>query len=260
MATQEGFEYENNAYNSLRTPIIHKDISYGGVAGASHDKPDLTIKVGETTAGVELKNQPTAAGSLVLQFSNGKWHFGPVDNNPEKQFLKGIGTKALKRLNENWTNPILQYDKKGNKIYVGAKKTEAYRKDLAEFGKFPVNVRYIDIPTKIISDYYNTKKTYYLNVGTHGFFLLGSDPLHLNKKLAALKLDPIPDFSEPNSATTKIRIRVQDKSGSYQIAFTLQFAMSAGQKSPYNIAPLKSGSKSAIDVDALMANPIMRIL
>jgi len=259
---QEGFLYEENTYDALRKPTIHKDISTGGVAGASHDKPDLTIKVGKITSGVELKNQPTAAGSLVLQFSNGVWNFGPTDGNVEKEFLKSVGTKAgvLKILNANWTNPILQYDEDGKKIYVGAKKSEAYRKDLAAFGKYPINIRYIDVPTKIISDYYNKKDTYYLNVGSHGFFLFNTDPLGINAKLAKLGLEKIPNFSSPSAATTKIRIRVQDKSGSYQISFTLQFGMTTAQKSPYNIAPLKSGSKSEIDVKRLIADPIMRVL
>ena len=106
MATQQGFEYEKNAYKALRTPIIHKDISTGEPAGASHDKPDLTIKVDKSTSGVELKNQPTAAGSLVLQFTNGKWNFGPTDGNIEKEFLKNVGTKAgvLKTLNSSPKN------------------------------------------------------------------------------------------------------------------------------------------------------------
>jgi len=37
---QEGFQYEENAYRALQK----YGISTGGVAGASHDKPDLTIK------------------------------------------------------------------------------------------------------------------------------------------------------------------------------------------------------------------------
>jgi hypothetical protein len=262
MATQQGFLYETNAYNALRKPIIHKDISDGTPAGASHDKPDLTIKVGRTSSGVELKNQPTAAGSLVLQFHDGKWNFGPTDGNVEKEFLRDLGTKAgvLKILNKNWTNPVLQYDENGKKIYVGAKKSDAYRKDLAAFGAFPQTVRYIDVPTKAISDYYNAKETFYLNVGTHGFFMFGSDPLGISAKLTKLRLPKLPNFAASGSATTKIRIRVQDKSGSYQIAFTLQFGMTSSQKSPYNIAPLKSGSKSEIDVAALTADPIMRVL
>ena len=261
MTAQEGFLYESNAYNALRKPIITKNISTGGVAGASHDKPDLTIQVGKNTSGVELKNQPTAAGSLVLQFSNGEWNFGPTGNDPEKEFLKILGTKAcvLTILNKNWKNPILQYDN-GKKVYIGSKKESAYKKDLEAFGKFPLNVRYIVIPTKAISDYYNAKNTYYLNVGTHGFFMFGSDPLGLNDKLTKIGSEKLPNFAAPNSATTKIRIRVQDKSGSYQIVMTLQFGMTNAQKSPYNIAPLRTGSKSAIDVRALLSNPIMRVL
>lgn len=263
MATQEGFLYESNAYKSLRKPIIHKDISTGGVAGASHDRPDLTIKVGNNTAGVELKNQPTAAGSLVLQFQNGTWQFGPTDDNPEKEFLKALGkkTNVLEILNKNWKTPVLQYDARGNKIYIGATLANAYARDLKEFAKLPMNVRYIDVPTKVISDYYNKKKTYYLNVGTHGLFLLGSDPLGINKKLASKKLPPIPNFAKPGSATTKIRIRVQDKGGgSYQITFTLQFGMTASQKSPYNIAPLMAGSSSSINIPALRADGVIQVL
>jgi hypothetical protein len=36
--------------------------------------------------------------------------------------------------------------------------------------------------------------------------------------------------------------------------------MTTAQKSPYNIAPLKSGSKSEIDTKSLIADPIMRVL
>jgi len=269
MATQEGFLYEINAWNSLKKPIIHKNVSVPPEpAGASSDRPDITIKVGNKTAGVELKNKPTAAGSLVLQFYNGKWHFGPTEGNPEKKFLEALGTKAnvLKILNYNWKTPILQYDSAGKKIYPGFKSiTKAYKTDLANFAKFPMNVRYIDVPTKVISDYYNKKNTYYLNVGNRGFFLFGqTDPLGLNLKLAKERLPAIPNFASPNSATTKIRIRVQDKSrqGSpgYQITFSLEFGMTTKQKSPYNIAPIKAGSKSTIDVNALKADSIMRVL
>ena len=64
---QKGFEYEENAYKALQK----FKISTGGVAGASHDKPDLTVKNNQNkTAGVELKISPTAAGSLVMKYFN----------------------------------------------------------------------------------------------------------------------------------------------------------------------------------------------
>jgi hypothetical protein len=45
---QQGFAYENNAYAALQK----YNISTGGTAGASHDKPDLTIQRGKKETGV----------------------------------------------------------------------------------------------------------------------------------------------------------------------------------------------------------------
>ena len=81
---QEGFLYEENAYKALNK----YKISTGGTAGASHDKPDLTIQAkGKKPTGCELKNSPTAAGSLVMKYYDGKWQFGDIGTDPEKEFL-----------------------------------------------------------------------------------------------------------------------------------------------------------------------------
>ena len=123
-----------------------------------------------------------------------------------------------------------------------------------------------------VSEYYNRKKCYYINVGTHGFFLLGNrDPLKLNKAMRDLGYTKvIPDFGA--SAKCMIRVRVHDKSrsgpsgesffegaedrvGGYQFTMTLQF--SNVTKSPYNIAPLVAGSKSQIDLKRLKADKLL---
>ena len=259
MAVQEGFLYEQNAYKALKKPNLHKDIAVGQIAGASSNKPDITIKSGNSTSGVELKNQPTAAGSLVLQFHKGSWNFGPTDGKEEKEFLKQLGTAAgvLDILNSKWKTPILQYDNNGKKIYVGAEKNIAYRKDLESFGKLPLSARYIDVPSKAVCDYYNKKGSYYLNVGTRGFYTLNRDKLGLNSKLRKIGASGIPDFGD--AATTKIRLRVQPKGGGdYQIVFTLQF--SSISPSPFNIAPILKGSKSNIDKKALITDTLMQVL
>jgi hypothetical protein len=115
---QEGFLYEEHAYKALKK----YNISTGGTAGASHDKPDLTIqaKVGRSmvTTGCELKNSPTAAGSLVLKYVDGKWAFGDTgDDSPEKDFLKNLGMKAglLKKMTSTYAGlePMLQNTKDG---------------------------------------------------------------------------------------------------------------------------------------------------
>jgi len=255
---QEGFLYEKNAWAALK-PF---GITGQKPAGASHNRPDLELKVGRITTGVELKNQPTTAGSLVMQYIDGEWQFGPTGDNTEKEFMKGVGMRAkvLDRMNEEWKKPVLQYTSQGQKKYIGAEDSKkAYDLDIAKFGGRGAGDIYESVPNKLISGYYNQKKTFYMNVGTHGLFLLGSsDPFDFNGKLKKAKLPPVPDFSTPRSAETKIRIRCQYKgSGSYQFTFTLQFGKV--MKSPYNIAPIKQGSSSAIDTAKLRKDAIIGI-
>ena len=58
--------------------------------------------------------------------------------------------------------------------------------------------------------YYNLKDTYYIQVGTHGFFLLGSrDPLKLNQSNRERGLKPIPQFSASCNSTARIRCQVK---------------------------------------------------
>jgi hypothetical protein len=257
MAAQKGFQYEVNAYKAL----LDYGISAGGPpAGAAHDRPDLEIKLSSMTTdkyrqGCELKISPTAAGSLVLKYYAGQWMFGDIGDDPEKILLVSLAQKykVLQNMNKSgaagarWRGkvPYLQNDEKGKKILVGAKdKRKAYEKDLKQFGG--TNEVKIDIPAKAICDYYNSKATDYLNVGTHGFYLMNKrDPLGLNKKIKGAK---IPDFA--NEAKAKIRVRCQYKGGGdYQFVMTLEF--SSVTKSPYNLAPTASASSVAINKSKL---------
>jgi hypothetical protein len=258
---QKGFEYEENSY-----AILEKfDIVTGGTAGASHDKPDLMLKNSKNKKiGCELKISPTAAGSLVMKYTDGKWSYGDFAGEAEKEFLQAIGEEynLLREMNTTGTNgqnwrgkvPALQNDTRGKKIIIGASnKQEAYKSDIARFGA--ENEVHIKVPAKAISDYYITKKCSYINVGTHGFFTLSNkDILGLNGKLAIMGHSGIPDFNR--SADCMIRVRCQYKGGGdYQFVMTLQFSKVA--KSPYNIAPLKKGSSSTIDLIALKKDPLL---
>ena len=248
MAAQQGFVYEENAYYALQT----YKISTGGTAGASHDKPDLSLvtKSIKTPAGCELKISPTAAGSLVMKYHNGKWDYGDTKGDSEKELMKSIGItyKLLDNMNKSGTAgkdwrdkiPVLQNDASGKKVLAlgFTDKRKAYAHDIKNFGG--TNEVHIDVPAKAICDYYNKKKTQYLNVGTHGFFLMNkSDPLKLNSKLTT----KIPDFA--SSASARIRIRCQPKGGGdYQFVMTLEF--SKVSKSPYNLCPIQSPTNVAI--------------
>jgi hypothetical protein len=252
---QQGFVYEENAYKALQQ--FH--ISTGGTAGASHDKPDLTIqKISlKQKSGCELKISTTAAGSLVMKYTDGVWSYGETKGDPEKVFLMDLGEQfnLLTEMNHSGTFgakwrgkiPHLQNDARGKKILVdAANKSEAYQKDLKQFGA--TNEVHIPVKAKAICDYYNAKNCDYINVGTHGFYLLNKrDPLDLNKKL----VPNIPDFAD--IAAARIRVRCQYKgSGDYQFVMTLEF--SKMNKSYYNIAPIMSANNVTINMLAYQQN------
>jgi hypothetical protein len=249
---QQGFVYEENAYKALNK----MGISVGGIAGASHDKPDLSIvtKTIKTPAGCELKISPTAAGSLVLKYFKGQWEFGDIKGDPEKMMMQEIAKKykLLENMNTSgsagarWRGkvPVLQNNAAGKKILTGGikDKSAAYKIDIESFkGE---NEVHIDVPAKAICDYYNKKKTHYLNVGTHGFYLMNKlDPLKLNAKLQK----KIEDFS--NCASARIRVRCQSKGGGdYQFVMTLEF--SNVKRSVYNLCPISAPNNVAINTSA----------
>ena len=91
-----------------------------------------------------------------------------------------------------------------------------------------------------IEQYYNKKDTYYVNVGTHGFYLMGTrNPL---------KLSDVPRFG--NSAKATYRARVQYKGNdNYQFTFEMQFSIPANKKSTYNIAPVDGKTVKIIKKD-----------
>ena len=251
MSGHQGFDYEVNAFKALQ-PF---GISAGtGAAGASSDRPDLEIKLSKDKEtkkqGCELKISPTAAGSLVMKYYNGKWDYGDYKGDPEKELLRALGQKYKLLTIMNTKNgggmkwggkvPHLQNDAAGKKIVVGAKdKKAAYDRDLKQYGG--QNEVHITIPAKAICEYYNTKHCSYINVGTHGFYILNKqDPLGLNKNLNP----KIPDFA--NSAAARIRIRCQYKGGGdYQFVMTMEF--SKVTKSPFNLAPVSSSSNVTIN-------------
>ena len=275
---QKGFIYERNAYKEM----MKYGIAAGGPpAGAAHDRPDLEIKrskdkSGSRKIGCELKLAPTAAGSLVMKYYDGKWHFGETDGDPEKELLKFIGEKfgvLTKHMNNHATKwgkhtPMLQNEgsnptvkivgKKRFSEYPVSQKKQFYEKDLSHYGG--ENEVKVIVPAAYICDYYISKKCSYLNVGTHGFFTLnGKDTLGLNKELRKQRMAPIPDFKD--SVTAEIRVRCQLKSSSkadYQFVFTLQFK--GAKESPYNLAPLREKNSAAIDIRKLNEKTNMALL
>lgn len=256
MAAQQGFVYEENATKFLKA----FGLSDGITAGASHTRPDLMLIVRKKSAGCELKISPTAGGSLVLKaYANTTphWRFGDIDHDEtEKQFLVDLAKSAgvLNQINNKWKQaPYLVVDRTADweKQMLKIPLKDRYNHDL----KICPDIK-IDLPAKAMSDYYNLKNTYYINVGTHGFYLLGNkDPLGLNENLKNSNQPLVPRFEDHARITARIRCQskgvtkaaaAEQSKGTigaqgYQFTFTLEFALPKNT-STYNIAPISGSS------------------
>lgn len=264
MAAQQGFVYEENATKFLK----QFGLSDGITAGASHTRPDLMLTVRGNQAGCELKISPTAGGSLVIKAysrSTPHWRFGEIDHDEtEKQFLADLAKNAgvLEAINKKWETPIFNI----------ADRTGEWERQML---KVPLRQRYeydlktcpdikMELPAAAMTQYYNLKKTYYINVGTHGFYLLGSmDPLGLNERMRKIGAPLIPKFEDVCKITARVRCQskgitkadAEEKSKGrigaqgYQFTFTIEFSLPKNT-TPYNIAPIDGKSVNIIATKA----------
>lgn len=255
---QEGFLYEENAAKALiKKNWVKKDYK---PAGASSDRPDLDLLVGGKEYGCELKKDLASAGSLVIHHLGGKkYAFGDTEGSKEKEFLKGLGLDAnvLQAIKNKWTKEPFIQNNRDAKWVARVRKTGLNLKERYDYDLKNCRDIYFPLPASTISSYYNLKDTYYINVATHGFYLLGKkDPAGLNKHA-----DPkIPLWD--NNHTAVLRIRIQSKgvtkateeekrkgwpfagAQGYQITMEIQFK--SVTKSPYNIGPIM-GKSATID-------------
>jgi len=228
-AAQQGFQYENNAAAALKPyDVVPKSFT---PAGAGSDIPDLMIKLPGSSkqAGCELKITAASAGSLVMKWDpKAGWSIGKEgETDDEKLFIIELAKEVgiIDQLNKQWKNEPYKFTK-NQKVLDEIKDLDKRSKYTAERERFPEMKG--NIPATKIEDYYNKKKTYYVNVGTNGFYLLGTQN--------PLKLNNVPRFG--TAAKAGYRARVQSKGGgSYQFTFEMSFSIPRSKNSPHNIAP-----------------------
>ena len=240
MSAQQGFQYEENAAKLLKT----YGLSDGITAKASHDRPDLMLTYKGQKEGCELKITAASAGSLVVKYDSkdtrNPWKFGNIgENDSEKLFIRDLAEEVglFDLMKKQWTEIPYKRDKDDLwKVTAGKlTKKQVYERDRDTFPDIKG-----EIAASKIEDYYNKKKTYYVNVGTHGFYLLG------NKN--PLKLKDVPRFGTAAKATYRARVQYKG-SDNYQFTFEMQFSIPSGKKSKYNIAPVDGKSVNIIKKD-----------
>jgi hypothetical protein len=243
MAAQQGFQYEVNAANILKPMgLVPKSFV---PAGAGHDQPDLMLEFKKIKAGCELKITAASAGSLVLKYDSkdkkNPWIFGDIKkDDDEKLFIADLAEEVglFDIIKKQWKEVPLKRDKDDLWEATAGKLSpqERYERDRDTFKDIKG-----EIPASKIEQYYNKKDTYYVNVGTHGFYLMGTKN--------PLKLKEVPRFG--TSAKATYRARVQYKGGgNYQFTFEMQFSIPSAKKSPFNIAPV-DGKSVTIKKDQL---------
>jgi hypothetical protein len=235
MAAQQGFQYEVNAADVLKPlGLVPKTFK---PAGAGHNQPDLMLEYKKIKSGCELKITAASAGSLVLKYDSkdkkNPWKFGDIKkDDDEKLFIADLAKEVglFDIIKKDWKEVPYKRDKDDLWEATAGKLTtqQRYERDRDTFK----DIRGEISATKI-EEYYNKKDTYYVNVGTHGFYLMGSKN--------PLKLKGVPRFG--SSAKATYRARVQYKGGgNYQFTFEMQFSIPSAKKSPFNIAPVDGKS------------------
>lgn len=241
---QQGFQYEKNAAAVLKKfGIVPQNFI---PAGSGSDIPDLyIIRPGYQKAGCELKITAASAGSLVMKYNEDarEWKIGSDgETDDEKLFIIELANQVgiLDTIKREWTNVPYKFtkDKELLSEIEGLDKKEKYSAELKRFKDIKGK-----IPATKIEEYYNKKDTYYVNIGTDGFFLLGpKNPLKLG--------NTIPKFGSAANATYRARVQYKG-SGNYQFTFEMQFSISSGSRSPYNLAPIINKKNVNIDTGAL---------
>ena len=171
----KGFQYENQLNNALKKSGVQKK-SFAG-AGADSNAPDAQITYKGKDYKVEVKldlKVDFGQGSLDYDLKKKKWILGGAQTESAKQmreFLEAIGVPKI--VNKVWGS-------KGppRKFTVP---TSYYKPVDVKFDYTNFKDAFVDIPKTAVANYYNSKKTYYIQIGDgYGFYYMGSDVAKLD--------------------------------------------------------------------------------
>ena len=202
MSDNKGFLYEQTINKNLKKYKL-QDSTFEG-AGSDSNAPDAELKLGTQKYKVEVKldlNVDFGQGSLDYDLKAKKWKLGganTVSAIQMREFLEGVGVPAL--VQKKWgahgaprkyTVPFSQYKQK-DVDYDYAKFTD----------------QFVDIPKDSVAKYYNSKKTYYIQIGGFGLYHMGKDVAKIGT----------PEFN------LQLRLRIRLKRGGSTPIYNYRFA------------------------------------
>jgi len=180
--SNKGVLYEAAVNRNMKAAKVEK--SNFQPAGSDSNAPDAQLTYNKEDYKIEIKldlNVDFGQGSLDYDLENDKWILGGAKTPAAEQmreFLTAIKVPSL--VNKKWgpkgaprryTVPTSQFKKKDVDY------------DYLNFKDF-----FVSIPKDSVAKYYNSKDTYYIQIGGYGLYHMGSDPANLGTKEFDLEL------------------------------------------------------------------------
>lgn len=215
MAGEAGFLYESKIHNKLKVAkLVPPNFT---PAGSDPNAPDAMFIYNGKENKLEVKLDLKADyGQGTLKYENGKWQLGGAKTaaaEEMRQLLRSVGIEKF--ANQKWGPkgaPV-----KGSKPDKDLTQADV-KKDYDRFKD-----QFLTIPSSALASYYNSKGTYYIQIGTYGMYYMGSNPANL----------PVPPFN----AGLRVRIRIK-RGGSALPNYRFTTALQVTSKPPaskYNI-------------------------
>jgi hypothetical protein len=189
--SNRGIFYENALNASLKKAGIQKK-SFRG-AGSDSNAPDAVITYQEKDYKVEVKldmNVDFGQGSLDYDLDKKEWKLGGAKTPAAQQMRKFLETVGVSQL----VNKVWGPKGPPRKFTVEPKN---YTKEDVEYDYKNFKDEFVDIPSDAVAKYYNSKDTYYIQIGKQGLYYMGKDPAKLN----------VPEFK------LRLRLRIRLKRG-----------------------------------------------
>lgn len=244
-SARRGFDYEINVVNYLKK---FKFVPAGFMPAASENRPDIRIQNSRGSGGCELKiSTKVGGGSVNFIHDKGKWKFESKYKLPEQQFLIKVAKKAgfFDLLEQKWKGEPLKrtpMTKDLEALQGSMTREQIYRTDLSNFSSFsfPVDAR-------VLEKYYIEKNAQYINVGTHGLYILGtSDPLGMNKSLVSRRMKKVPRFADVANMTFMVQVKNKGIGKWHQFMIEGRFTIPLSKKSPYNLGATNGSTASIV--------------